>query len=415
MKRVVQAVLLLAVALVGVAVVIDPRYALRYARTLVHGPDNVPRSFYSPSALVRGGDAPAPPRVTPEEERIDPAALELAVQYAEPRATEALLVARNGHLVFERYFAGTSFDTVASGHSFNKTLTALMVGAAIADRRILSVDERASKYLPEWRDDARRDITIRHLLWMSSGLASSGSGLMPWSAAMRESLGTDIAKAYFEVPLSGVPGRTWRHQDVDPQMLGLIVQRATGRPYAEYLSEKLWRPLGAGDAWLWLDRTGGLVHANCCILARQGDWIRLGMLLAGDGLYAGEQVVPSAWLREMRTPAPGNPNYGYQLWLGEPFVAVRPYDPDRTDFAIRAGEPYAARDLFFLDGFGKYRLWIVPSLRLVILRTGRDPDSGEDWDDAIIPNLVIRGVLDRPRAMDAPGADVDPATLVPAH
>jgi CubicO group peptidase (beta-lactamase class C family) len=133
------------------------------------------------------------------------------------------------------------------------------------------------------------------------------------------------------------------------------------------------------------------------MLARQGDWIRIGQLLLRDGNYRGDEVIRPGWVTLMRAPSRGDPQYGAYLRVGYPVAPGR--------------EPYAARDLFAVQGEGGNRLWLVPSLQIAILRTapaGRDAD----WDDARIPNLIIRGARDYlPPAQ--PGADV--SALVPAH
>jgi CubicO group peptidase (beta-lactamase class C family) len=202
-------------------------------------------------------------------------------------------------------------------------------------------------------------------------------------------------------------------RDVDTQMLALLLERATGQRYAEWLSSRLWKPLGAGDAWLWLDRPGGTAHAQCCLVARQGDWLRVAELLLSDGQYQGSRILPAGWVGAMRTSARGNRNYGFQVWLGAPYAAQRAYSPLPGAPTSHSEEAYAADDVMFLDGYGKYRLWVVPSLGLAILRTGTDPADRADWDDSRIPNLIIRGVSDRPQSV--PGAHVDLSKIVPGH
>lgn len=160
-----------------------------------------------------------------------------------------------------------------------------------------------------------------------------------------------------------------------------------GEPYARYLSERLWKRIGAADARLSPHSPG--------LLARQGDWIRLGELLVSDGAYQTEQIVPRGWIAQMLATARGT-----QLQLGEP------YDPARSV----AGEPYATRDVFFLAGFSKNRLWLVPSLGIAILRTGVNRND-DDWDDARIPNLVIRGTAGYQPAIGPGGLE----SLVPNH
>jgi CubicO group peptidase (beta-lactamase class C family) len=342
---------------------------------------------HPPRELLAGGNEPPAPRVAPELELLDRRALEAAAGYAGEHGSRALIVSRHDHIVFERYWQGTGFDTLADAQSFTPLLAALAAGVAISHRRIGWPDEPIGAFITEWSQDPRGAITVRDLLQSSSGLAR---------AATRDS-GTDLIAAALSEPLAGTPGITRLEQPADAQLLALVLERASGARYAAYLSQALWRRIGAGDAWLRLDRPGGAAHADCCLLARQGDWIRIGQLLLRDGNYRGDEVIRPGWVTLMRTPSRGDPRYGAYLRLGSPAAPGR--------------EPYAARDLFAVQGEGGNRLWLVPSLQIAILRAapaGRDAE----WDDSRIPNLIIRGARDYLPPAE-PGVDV--SALVPAH
>jgi CubicO group peptidase (beta-lactamase class C family) len=137
--------------------------------------------------------------------------------------------------------------------------------------------------------------------------------------------------------------------------------------------------------------------------ARRGDWIRIAELLVSDGRFEGEQIVPPGWVRAMLAPAKSNKNFGYQVWIGQPFAGSE----------HGASEPYAAADVYLMKGAGKARLWVVPSLALSILRTGTNSETDPDWDDSRVPNLIIRGTRDfKPQA--APSTP-DVRSLVPNH
>ncbi|HEX7417756.1 MAG TPA: serine hydrolase, partial [Steroidobacteraceae bacterium] len=325
------------------------------------------------------------------------------------------LVSRRGELVLEHYWAGTDFASLESSDSFAETVAALMTGIALGEHVIHALDDPASKYLPEWQGEARGAITVRNLLQMSSGLEEQDFSVLPWSPSVHEYLGSDLIARELARPLAGRPGATFAHQSVDAQLLALIVQRAAGMRYAQYVSSKLWKPVGAGDAYVWLDHEGGMAHAECCLLARQGDWLRIAELLLSDGVFQGQRVLPRGWVREMLTASKGNASYGYQIRLGAPFAAQRPARRDRRQFASGALEPYASDDVFLLEGSGTMRLWLVPSLGLAVLRTGGDPAAALGWDESKIPNLIIRGVRDRPEARRPAGGAVDLSKLVPAH
>jgi CubicO group peptidase (beta-lactamase class C family) len=189
---------------------------------------------------------------------------------------------------------------------------------------------------------------------------------------------------------------TWAEQGADPQLLALVIERAAKERYASYMSTAVWRRVGAADAWLWLDRAGGEAHADCCMLARQGDWIRIGQLLVKDGNYRGDEVVRPGWVAKMLVPAKGNANFGSFVRLGA-----------RNEAGM---EPYASSDVFVIDSSGGNRLWLIPSMQMAILRMGRHVS---DWDDARIPNLIIHGARDYLPPQARPGSDL--SKLVPNH
>jgi CubicO group peptidase (beta-lactamase class C family) len=341
-----------------------------------------------PHELMVGGHEPPAPRVAPELESLEGGALEAAAHYAAAHDSQALIVARHDHIVFERYWRGTSFDTPADAQDFTPLLAALATGAALSHRRLGWPDEPLAALLAEWARDPRGAITLRNLLQSSSGLTR---------AAGAPEGGADIVAAALAAVLTGTPGATRREQAVDPQLLALVLERATHERYAAWVSETLWRRLGAADAWLRLDRPGGAAHADCCLLAHQGDWIRVGELLLGDGNYRGSELMRPGWVMLLRAPARADARYGS-------FVRL-------ASSAARAGEPYAAPDLFLVGNSGGNRMWLVPSLRLAIVRIAAGTDAA--WQDTRIPNLIVRGARDYLPPAAQPGADV--TTLVPAH
>ncbi len=342
-----------------------------------------------PRELVAGDNSPPAPRVAPEAEQLDPAALEAAAAYAGEHGSLALIVSRHDHIVFERYWKGTGFDTPADAQSFTRLLAALAAGAAFSHRLIGWPDEPVGAFISEWSHDARGEITVRHLLQMSSGLARSSE----------HGSSGELTAALLRTPLARTPGVTRVEQATDPQLLALVIERATKQRYASYLSQALWRRIGAADAWLLLDRAGGTAHADCCMLAHQGDWIRIGELLLRDGNYRGDEVVRPGWVTLMRTPAQPDRNYGA-------YVRVR-WQP------APGREAPVARDVFAVEGEGGNRLWLVPSLQIAILCTGAPGGRDAAWDDSRLPNLVIRAARDALPAAAQPDADV--SALVPGH
>jgi CubicO group peptidase (beta-lactamase class C family) len=372
-----------------------PLFWERYLAAHTQPRGRVP-AWYQPRERVAGGDQPPAPRVAPELESLESRALEAAAAYAGGQGSLALIVARHDHIVFERYWQGSGFDTLADAQSFTRVLAALATGSAISHRKIAWPDEPVGYIVRELSRDRRSAITLRNLMQLSSGLAPPAPSRAPWGAAARALFGTDIMGEALARPLTGVPGETWAPQPADPQLLSLALERATGERYASYLSEALWRRIGASDAWLYLDRPAGAAHADCCMLARQGDWIRVAELLLGDGNYRGYEIIRPGWVRAMRLPARANHDYGAYLRLSADAAGAR--------------QPYIAPDTYAIDNDGGNRLWLIPSLQIAVLCSATLP-RGPDFDDARIPNLIVGGARDFvPRA--PPG---DLSKIVPGH
>ena len=374
----------------------DPVFWQRYFLALSGGSS---ASLYEPRERVKGGNEPPAPRVAPQLESLDPKALQDAAAYAGDRDSTALIVSRHGHIVFEKYWHGTGFDTVVDGQSLSRVVVALAAGVALTRRQIHWPEEPIGNFIIQWKDQPRGAITVNQLLKMSSGLRVPEPSLNPWSVSVRGALGSDINAVDLTTPLAGKPGAVWAEQSADPQLVALVIEHATGMRYAEFVSQGLWRRLGAGDAWLWLDREGGAAHADCCMLARQGDWIRLAELLIKDGNYRGDEVIHPGWVAGMLVPAHGNESFGSYVRLGKSTVA--------------GTEPYAVDDLFVVAGQGGNRLWLVPSMQMAILRMAPDSRGSGAFDDTRIPNLIVRGARDYQPPQARPGADI--SRLVPGH
>lgn len=375
------AVVLLAFAALVAAWVADPTVA----RNLVFG-----QSITKPAAVadsqpqetVRGrprDDIPVGPPDT-----LDPRGLAQAEAYADQMKSVALLVFHRGKLRYEKYWPGFDATTRTNPNSMHKGVLGLAVGAAIADGYIDSVDASASKWITEWRGDAHRDITVRELLQMSSGLEVPVFGT--WKST-RILFGSDLQAGVLGLGTEAPHGSEFQYNNASSQVLVMVLERATGKRYAQYLSERVWQRLGAGDAGLWMDRVGGQPRGFCCLFATARDWLRVGRLILDRGRTGDDQLLPAAWIDAMTTPSPRNPNFGMQVWLGSPPAQERPYN--RHTIKAFHSAPFAAGDIIYLDGFGGQRVYIVPSLELVIVRTGV---SSTEFDDAILPNAIIGAV-----------------------
>jgi CubicO group peptidase (beta-lactamase class C family) len=243
-----------------------------------------------------------------------------------------LLIAKDDTILFEHYqYARTDRDRFLS-QSMAKTITSMLIGIAIADGAIKSVDDIVSLYVPELADTEYGKTPIRDLLHMSSGVAFSENydGQDDVARLGRDLFGQPGKAAVASVAQfntrAAAPGTKWNYASVETEILGLVLRAATGTPLTEYLSQKIWQPIGAeADASWAIDGTGQEV-TFCCFNAVLRDYARLGRLLAHDGSWGGRQVIPRQWLIDATTVRPGDAyltpgvatpfyGYGYQVWL----------------------------------------------------------------------------------------------------
>ncbi|HEY9763574.1 MAG TPA: serine hydrolase [Trichocoleus sp.] len=372
---------ILALPILGVLLLPDWRL---FTRAVTYPDDEVTAvNWYKPLQRVAGKPGQPLPLAIPQEQTIPPDALEEVVSYAQAQNSSALLILHRGKLVLEQYWQGYTSSSVSNSMSMSKSVLALLIGIAIQEGHIGSVDDPVSRYLPEWSKDSRSDLTIEDLLYMQSGLRNDDRTDTASSDLVKMYLSSKVDQVALQVPQLEIPRQRYDYNNVNSQILSIILERATGEPYADYLSTRLWQPLQASNGFVWLDRPGGTAKPFCCLFATPHDWVRLGQMLLNQGKVGQRQVVPADWLDRMLTPSPIEPTYGYHIWL-----KARTKEFPNVDQA--ASTAFVAPDTFYLDGRGLQRVYVIPSQDLVIVRIGEQP---ENWDDATIPNTLVRSLL----------------------
>jgi CubicO group peptidase (beta-lactamase class C family) len=270
--------------------------------------------------------------------------------------TSAFLVIRDDAILYEGYFNGYDLRSTQTSFSVAKSFVSALVGIAIQEGYIGSVDDPITEYLPELEGQGMNEVTIRHLLTMSSGLEYSGEG------GGGGPLGDD-AKTYYDPNLRELalsvepevePGTRWEYNNYHPLLLGMILERSTDRPVATYLSQKIWRPLGmeADGSWSLDSEASGFEKMESGINARAIDFAKFGLLYLNRGEWNGEQVVPTSWVEEStRVDIATDPADFYQY-----FWWVDVVEPERGRFLARGN-------------LGQF-IYVVPDKNLVIVRMG---------------------------------------------
>jgi len=267
----------------------------------------------------------------------DPALDALVGKFLDQHANTGLLVLKGDTILAERYQYERTPQHRMTSMSMAKTIVAMLVGVAMADGRIASLDDRAEKYAPGLAGTAYGAISIFHLLTMSSGMRFSEvySGSDDVAKLVRLSiLGESEGGAATLRPFrqrERPEGERYHYASADTQALGLVIRGATGRTLAEYLSERIWKPMGAEADASWLIDKGGYETAFTGFNATLRDYARFGMLLANGGAVEGRQLIPAKWVAASTAPTARGfsgslfAGYGFQTWVL----------PEPTQFALR--------------------------------------------------------------------------------
>lgn len=236
-----------------------------------------------------------------------------------------IMVVQDGRIRLEQYGLGATPETRWTSFSVAKSFTSTLVGAALRDGSIHSLDDKVTRYIPELAAGAYRDVTVRQLLTMTSGVRWNEDYVDPKSdVAMmyegRRQPGEPLLVTYMAaLPREFAPGERWIYKTGETDLIGILVARATGKTLAAYLSEKVWKPYGMASDALWLkDEIDGTEAGGSGISATLADYARLGQFLLDGGSANGKAVLADGWITDATQKhadigVPGR-GYGYQWW-----------------------------------------------------------------------------------------------------
>lgn len=258
----------------------------------------------------------------------DPLAIDMDVDlYMQNQRTAGLVIVHDGKVVLEKYGLGFTPQGKWTSFSVAKSLTSTMVGAAFKDGYIKSLDDKVTDYIAGLKGSAYDDVTVRQLLTMTSGVKWNEDYTDPNSdvAKFNEQQavdGEDITVSYMKtLPREAAAGTKWVYKTGETNLIGVLVSEATGRPLAEYLSEKIWAPFGMEQDAAWLLGSTGHEISGCCMQASTRDFTRFGLFIMGGAVAGGQKIVPDDWLGQATTKqadigVPGR-GYGFQWWTND--------------------------------------------------------------------------------------------------
>ena len=244
--------------------------------------------------------------------------------YMASQRSAAIVVLQGGKLRIERY--GLDFDKDGRWTSFSvaKSFTSTLVGAALRDGFIKSMDDKVSDYIPDMKGSAYDDVSVRQLLTMTSGVRWNEDYGDPKSDVAqfnnhKPEAGVDALVSYMrKLPREAPAGTRWHYSTGETNLVGILVNQATKKPLADYLYEKVWNPAGMEQQATWLLSKTGNEISGCCIQAATRDFARFGQFVLDGAKAGGQSIVPDGWLAEATSgqASTGQPGraYGYQWW-----------------------------------------------------------------------------------------------------
>lgn len=268
----------------------------------------------------------------------------------------AFLVIKNDSIQHEEYWDNYTDTTLSNPFSVTKSIVSLLIGIAIDEGKIKSVDQLVGDFLPEFRKGDKSVITIKNVLQMASGLDFMESYSTPFNYTTEAYYGTDLRGMIKKLKVIEKPGNISRYKSGDTQILGLILIAATGKSLSEYASEKIWSKLNVKKSAQWsLDHENGDEKAYCCFYTNARDLAKIGKLILQNGKFNNEQIVDSSYLAASFSPTmlpdeegKATDYYGYQWWL-----------INRNGVEVK-----------YARGLGGQYMFAIPSKNMIIVRFG---------------------------------------------
>ena len=230
-----------------------------------------------------------------------------------------LLVLKDNEIKLERYGLGNNENSLWVSFSVAKSVTSMLLGAAIQDGFITSVDEKVTDFLPRLKGSSYEQATIKNVLQMASGVEWNEDYADPRSDVATYPSSNVVELFHFlgNKPQAATPGELFNYNTGETDLVGAIVRAAIGNNLATYLEHKIWQPFGMESDANWATHgIGGGERGGCCINATLRDYGRIGLFAMNGGVLAdGTRVVPENWMEQSTTPSPGFDGYGYLWWL----------------------------------------------------------------------------------------------------
>ncbi|MCY9664000.1 beta-lactamase family protein [Paenibacillus alginolyticus] len=314
---------------------------------------------------------------TPEAQGMNSAALAKMLEVFRDQQVHSVAVIRNGHLVAEAYNESTQADLPQDVKSVTKSVTSALIGIALSERKLISLDQRLAAFFPELESDPLKSkIMLKHLLSMTSGLAWNNENEQSSTEMMYSS---DWVQYVLKCPAKNQPGAMFNYSNGDAHLLSAVLQKVTGESMFDYAKSRLFEPLGITDVHWNHDPEGCTIGAWAMALTLR-DMAKIGYLYLKEGQWEDKTIMPKSWIRESVTKriflnySNGTQGgYGY-YWWSKPLAQG----------LVRGSKKQ--HEMFYASGSGGRRIFVVPDLQLVVAATAHSADVD-------MPELLLNHVV----------------------
>lgn len=330
------------------------------------GPDIDELELFAKSEVATAAPQPWPVSVRYNQAAIEAPLLQKMEQYK----TVSYVVIKNDSLLYEKHWEGYGDTSFVNSFSMAKSVVGILIGCAIKDGLIKSVDDPVANYIDAFKEGDKSKVSIRHLLTMSSGIDFKEDYVSPLAWPAEAYYGDDVNALTLKANAITPPGKIWYYKGGDSQLLGMILQKVTGKKVAEYAAEKLWKPMGAEHPAYWSLDAKGMEKVSCCFYTNARDYARFAKLMMHYGNWNGVQFLDSSYVAEAITPAKlidrngkESLQYGFQWWLMN----------------------HKGHDIVYARGIRGQYIFAIPGLQLIVVRLGhkRASKSGDELPEDI--------------------------------
>ena len=283
-------------------------------------------------------------------------------EFQETHKTVAFMIIRNDSILYEKYYSGYDDSAIIPSFSLSKSFISALIGIAIHEERIKNVQQPVTDFIPELKQNDPRfeNITLEHLLNMRSGIRFNEGYSNPFADMAKYYYGRNLNKYLTQLKIETPPDEKYNYLSVNTLLLGIALERATGKKLNQYLEEKIWKPLNMEfeASWSIDSKKNNQIKAFCCINARTRDFAKFGRLYLNNGKYNQQQIIPEEWIKKT--------------------MAITNNSKDSQNYAYNYSWRVKEDGAIFAKGVLGQFIYVFPEKNIIMVRLGKKTD-GINW------------------------------------